>query len=126
MIKKSILFICTHNSARSQIDEAFLRSGYSDKYVAYSAGVKKSSVDPFAIQVMKEIGIDISEQRSKSIEEYKDMVFDIVVTVCNNAKETCPFFPGKKILHKSFDNPTDFDDFRRIRDELKEWITKNF
>ena len=103
-------------------------------YEAFSAGVQQSKLDIYAIKVMKEIGIDISNQRSKSINEFKDTVFDIVVTVCDNARETCPFFPGKKIIHKSFPNPhgsngdeeTVIENFRRLRDDIKIWIKQEF
>jgi arsenate reductase len=126
MNKEKVLFICTNNSARSQIAEGFLRSLYNNKYEVYSAGVQPTSVNPLAIKVMKEIGIDISKQKSKSIDKYRSQLFDIVVTVCNNAKEICPFFPSKKVIHKSFDDPEDVDSFRKIRDDIKYWIIKNF
>ena len=135
MSKKTVLFICTHNSCRSQIAEAFLNSLYALKYKAYSAGVKPSNVNPYAIEVMKEIGIDLSKHTSKSIEEFKGAYFDYVVTVCDNAKENCPFFPfGANYHHKNFQDPQAFEGnneeklntFRRIRDEIREWIDKNF
>jgi len=127
-MKQKVLFICTHNSARSQIAEGLLRTLYGNRYEAYSAGVEPLSVNPYAVEVMKELGIDLSTHRSKSIEEFQGMMFDYVVTVCNHAKETCPFFPGKRILHKEFDNHSSFDGsieeilaiFRRVRDEIKE------
>ena len=128
--KKSVLFICTQNSCRSQIAEAFLNSLYGTSYKAYSAGVEKTKVNPYAVEVMKEIGIDMSNHYSKTVEEFKDETFDIVVTVCNTAKETCPFFPGNKIIHKSFDDPSmvegDIDDiltsFRKTREDIRKWI----
>jgi len=127
-MKQKVLFLCTHNSARSQMAEGFLRIFYDSKYEVYSAGIKPSSVNPYAVEVMKEIGIDISTNRSKSIEEFCNMKFDYVVIVCDNAKETCPFFPGKKILHKNFNNPAKFEGnieetlavFQKVRDEIKE------
>jgi arsenate reductase len=133
-MKQKVLFICTHNSARSQIAEALLRTLYGNYYEAFSAGIEPSSVNPYAVEVMKEIGIDISNNQSKSIEEFRDMTFDYVVTVCDNAKETCPFFPGKKIIHESFEDPAEFEGdieetltvFRRVRDEIKDWIKKTF
>lgn len=114
--------------------EALLRTIYDDKYELFSAGVNKSNVDPFAVQVVKEIDIDISKQRSKSIKDYKDIIFDIVVTICNYAKENCTYFRGKKTIHNSFENPYDHNDsdeiilenFRRLRDEIKHWIIKTF
>ena len=129
-MKKTILFICTHNSARSQMAEGIVNYFYSEYFEAKSAGTIPTKVNPYAQAVMKELGIDLSHHRSKPIEEFKGQVFDIVVTVCDSARETCPFFPGKMILHKSFEDPsratgTDYeilDVFRRIRDEIKDWI----
>jgi len=115
--------------------EGLLRALYSDRYEAYSAGTEPSGLSPYAIKVMAEIGVDISSHRSKSIEEFRGMEFDYVVTVCDNAKETCPFFPGgKRYLHKGFEDPSAFvgaeeeivTGFRRIRDEIKEWIQATF
>jgi arsenate reductase len=127
MNKEKVLFICTNNSARSQMAEGILKSLYNSKYEVYSAGMKPTQINPLTIKVMEEIGIDISKQNSKSIEKYRTQLFDIVVTVCNNAKETCPFFPGKKIIHKSFNDPEGkIDSFRKIRDDIKYWIVKNF
>lgn len=133
-MKEKVLFICTHNSCRSQMTEGLLRDLYGDIYEVYSAGLEVTEVNPYAIRVMKELGIDISNHRSKSIEEFKGMVFDYVVTVCDSAKERCPFFPGKRIIHKSFEDPADFigeeDEklkiFRKVRDEIKEWIIDTF
>jgi len=133
-LRKTILFICTHNSSRSQMAEGFIKVLYSDKYKAYSAGTTPSSVNPYAIRVMKEIGIDISNQRSKSINEFRGEIFDYVVTVCDNARETCPFFPGKKVIHKGFQDPASVEGreeekiaiFRKVRDEIKHWIIETF
>lgn len=132
-MKMSILFICTHNSARSQIAEGLVNALYGDRYLAKSAGTIATKLNPFAVKVMNEIGIDISYHRSKSIEEFKGKIFDVVVTVCDNAKETCPFFPGKRVLHKGFDDPSSFEGsdagksavFRKVRDEIKNWIEGN-
>ena len=88
--KKKVLFLCTHNSARSQMAEGLLRAIYSDRYEAYSAGIEATTVDPRAVAVMKEIGIDISGQRSKSAEEFQDIIFDHAVTVCDRARQACP------------------------------------
>lgn len=132
---KRVLFICTHNSARSQMAEAFLRISHGNHYEVYSAGIHPSEVNPYAIKVMAEIGIDISMYKSKSIEQFKNDNFDYVITVCDRAKETCPFFPrAKNFLHMSFDDPTQFNDsptaalteFRRVRDEIKAWIENTF
>jgi len=132
--RKTVLFLCTHNSARSQIAEGLLNTIYGDRYKAYSAGVEKTKVNPYASEVMKEIGIDLSKHYSKSVEDFEDENFDYIVTVCNTAKETCPFFPGNKIIHKSFEDPSKLDgsvvdildSFRNIRDEIKEWMINIF
>lgn len=132
--KKTILFLCTHNSCRSQIAEGIVNSRSDCDFVAESAGVKKAKVHPLAIQVMDEIGIDISKQYSKLITDVQDKVFDYVVTVCDHAKEACPFFPGKNILHKGFTDPSLLNgsreekliEFRRVRDEIKAWIIDQF
>jgi len=133
-MKQTVLFLCTNNSARSQMAEALLRTIYGNYYETFSAGITPTQVNPYAVEVMKELGIDLSTHRSKSIEEFQGMMFDYVITVCNNAKEACPFFPGKHILHKNFDDPSIFDGsieeilamFRRVRDEIKEWIIGTF
>jgi arsenate reductase len=114
--------------------EGLLKTIYGDRYEVYSAGVDPTKVNTYAIEVLKEIGIDISNNKSKSIEEFRDMSFDIVVTVCDNAKETCPFFPGNKIIHIGFDDPSKvkgdktatLDEFRKVRDEINTWIKKVF
>lgn len=132
--KKKVLFICENNSVRSQMAEAFLNNLYGEKYEAYSTGIKATQVNPHAIRVMAEIGIDMSKQYSKDISKYAGNEFDYVVTVCDEAREKCPFFPGKIVLHKRFDNPLEFkgneeeivNKFRRLRDEIKEWIDKMF
>ena len=114
--------------------EGFLKAYYRDKYESYSAGLQPSKLNPYAVQVMKEIGIDISDQYSKSIEEFQDIKFDFVITVCDKAKEACPFFPGEKILHKGFNDPAKYyrakqenlKVFREIRDQIREWIKETF
>jgi len=134
-LKKKILFICTHNSARSQIAEGLVNYFLKDEFCAFSAGTKPTKVNPFAIEVMKEIGIDITNHRSKSVLEFKGEKFDYVVTVCDSAKENCPFFPGaKEYLHKSFGDPSLFEGneqeklkkFREVRDEIKNFIFEKF
>ncbi|MFW6131792.1 MAG: arsenate reductase ArsC [Candidatus Aminicenantaceae bacterium] len=126
--KKKILFVCTHNTARSQMAEGLMNSLYGNEYEAASAGTEPTTINPYAVQVMSEIGIDISNHRSKSIYEFTEQKFDYVITVCDHAKETCPFFPGgMKRLHFSFEDPASFKGnkadtlsfFRRIRDEIK-------
>jgi len=114
--------------------EGFLRSKYSNRYEAFSAGVEPTKIHPFAVKVMKELGIDIAHHRAKNIEEFRGKTFDYVVTVCNHAQEACPFFPGKHILHQGFDDPvidTESADesmnmFRRVRDEIRVWIEETF
>jgi len=133
-LKKKVLFICTHNSARSQMAEGLLNALYGDRYKAYSAGIEPTKVNPYAVEAMAEIGIDLSRQRSKSIEEFRDKNLDYVITVCDRAKEVCPFFPGEKILHKSFEDPSEFEGTeeeilektRSIRDEIKYWLEITF
>ncbi|MEO0091106.1 MAG: arsenate reductase ArsC [candidate division WOR-3 bacterium] len=134
-MKQKALFICTHNSARSQMAEGLLNHLYGDKYEAYSAGTQPTQVNPYAIKVMQEIGIDISQHRSKSVQEFLNQEFDYVITVCDSANEPCPFFPGGKIrVHQSFPDPTSFigseeeilNVFRQVRDKIKQWIQETF
>lgn len=130
---KDILFICTHNSARSQMAEGLVNALYPDRFRAFSAGTERSTVKPFAIEALKRMGIDISHHRSKSIEEFKGRLFDIVVTVCDHARETCPFFPGKKVIHRSFTDPSNvkgtdeekLNAFIKVRDEIRYWFEKD-
>jgi arsenate reductase len=126
--KKRILILCTGNSARSQMAEGLLRHEASESFEVVSAGVAPTQVRPEAIEVMREAGIDISGQRSKSVDEFTGEEFDYVITVCNNANEQCPVFPGDtKRLHWSFDDParaggdeaTRLSVFRRVRDEIR-------
>jgi arsenate reductase (thioredoxin) len=127
------LFLCTHNSCRSQMAEGLLRDMAGDKFEVYSAGVEPTSVHPLAKKVMKEIGIDISGQQSKSVDEFLDKEFDYVITVCDNARQTCPFFPGNhELLHWSLEDPAialgseeeRLLMFRKIRDQLRDYIQK--
>ncbi|MEF8878955.1 MAG: arsenate reductase ArsC [Candidatus Thermoplasmatota archaeon] len=132
--KQSILFLCNNNSCRSQMAEALLNHIYSDRYNAFSAGVEPTSINHYAIEFMKEIGIDMTNHYSKSIEKFKEKNFDCVVTVCNKAKENCPFSPGEKIVHKSFEDPATVEGdvehilkvFRKTRDKIKQWIIDFF
>lgn len=126
--KKRVLILCTGNSARSQMAEGWLRHIAGDRFEVESAGVEPSNVRPQAIEAMRERGIDISGQRSKSVEEFAGQEFDYVITVCDNANERCPVFSGKtERLHWSFDDPAavEGDDaqrlavFRRVRDEIE-------
>ncbi|EGO62464.1 arsenate reductase ArsC [Acetonema longum] len=133
--KKKILFLCTHNSARSQMAEGLLRALYGDRFEAFSAGTMATEVNPYVARAMAEIGIDISAQWSKGLTEYLNDSFDYIVTVCDGAKEACPFFPGGGVmLHQSFTNPSGFrgsDDqimngVRLVLSEIKGWIVMTF
>lgn len=124
--KYKILFLCTGNSCRSQMAEGFAKT-YFDIFEAYSAGIEpEEKVDEKAVQVMKEIGIDISNQKPKDLKSLMDIDFDFVITLCDNAKEKCPFYPKKsKIFHKSFEDPKNYgkiEFYRKIRDSIKEFI----
>lgn len=133
--KKKILFICTHNSARSQMAEAFLRFFYDDFYEALSAGTEPTGIHPLTVKVMSEVGLDLSTQRSKSVDEFVGQEIDLVITVCESAREKCPFFPyGKKRIHYSFPDPAStpgsekdqLEVFRWVRDKIKTWVNENF
>ncbi|AXV37625.1 MAG: arsenate reductase ArsC [Methanobacteriaceae archaeon] len=133
--KKSVLFVCNHNSTRSQMAEGLLRNMYGKFYESFSAGINITEVNPLAIEIMNEINIDISYHHSKSLEEFQNKEIDIVVTVCQGARETCPIFlGGKKYIHKKFKDPSNFqgtederiEEFKKIRDEIKEWIIEKF
>ena len=130
MTQKKILVLCTGNSCRSQIAEGYLRHFAGDKAVIYSAGVETHGVNPKAIETMKEDGIDISQHTSNNIEEYRDIEFDFLITVCDNAKERCPFFPSNaKKFHYNFPDPakatgTDQEikqQFRNVRQMIKDY-----
>ena len=132
-MKKTVLFLCTHNSCRSQIAEGLLRDRAGDKFAVYSAGVEPTLVHPLAKEVMKEIGIDISGQQSKSVDKFLDKEFDYVITVCDNVRQTCPFFPGNvERLHWNLEDPAEvtgteekrLKEFRKIRDQLNDHILK--
>lgn len=135
MNKKKVLFLCTGNSCRSQMAEGFLRHMARDRFEVFSAGVKPTQVNPLAIKVMAEVDIDISKHRSKSAMEFIGKQFDYVITVCDNAKQTCPVFPGKyEKIHWDLEDPAETQGseeerivvFRKIRDEIRqrieEWI----
>ncbi len=131
--KKRVLILCTGNSARSQMAEGLLRDLGGDKFEVQSAGTIASFVRPQAIEVMKEIGIDISEHRSKSVDEFVGENFDHVITVCDNANDNCPFFPAKTDrIHWSFDDPAATEGseeeklakFRIVRDQIRECLHK--
>jgi arsenate reductase len=124
-MKSRILFLCTGNSARSQMAEGLLRHMAGDRFEVFSAGTRPAGLNPNAVKAMAEAGIDISGHRSKSVDEFAGQQFDCVFTVCDNAKEACPFFPGGgKRIHHSFKDPAaapaerQMDVFRRVRDEI--------
>ncbi|MBI3008429.1 MAG: arsenate reductase ArsC [Candidatus Omnitrophica bacterium] len=128
---KRVLILCTGNSARSQMAEGLLRHFAGDRFEVFSAGVKPAQVNPLAIAAMKEIGIDISRHKSKSVTEFLSQQFDYCITVCDNAKQTCPVFPGKyQKIHWSLEDPAQaqgteeekLDVFRKIRDKIHENI----
>ncbi len=126
-MKKRIIFICMHNSARSIMAEAILKHLYGDYYEVFSAGTEPSIVKENTKIVLKEIGINSSYLYSKSVNEFLDQNFDYVITVCDSAKETCPFFPGgKNYIHKSFKDPKTLEEFREVRDNIFEWIKEFF
>lgn len=127
MDKQRVLILCTGNSARSQMAEGLLRSMAGDRFAVFSAGTKPSFVRQEAIIAMRELGVDLSSHRSKSVDEFRDASFDYVITVCDNANESCPIFPGKaERIHWSFEDPaavegdeeTRLGSFRKIRDQI--------
>ncbi|MGD8561652.1 MAG: arsenate reductase ArsC [Desulfarculaceae bacterium] len=132
--KIKILFLCTGNSCRSQMAEAFTNNLRSDEFQAWSAGVAPDQVDPRAVRAMAEAGIDISAQRPKDISQVNDIDFDYVVTLCDHARESCPLFPGKvKKVHMGFEDPPVLAQtaaseeeamafYRRVRDEIKRFV----
>ncbi len=126
-----VLFLCTGNSARSQMAEGWARHLKGDVIEPYSAGTETHGLNPLAVEVMKEAGVDISYQKSKLVTELLDIPFDYVITVCSNAEKNCPIFPGKaKIIHFGFDDPAKARGsreekmavFRQVRDEIKAFI----
>jgi arsenate reductase len=131
--KKRVLILCTGNSARSQMAEGLLRSDAGERFTVESAGTKPSTVRAEAIAVMQEVGIDITSHRSKHVDEFAGQNFDYVLTVCDNAKESCPVFFGKTTrLHHSFNDPAAVEGseekrlgaFRKLRDELRAYLKK--
>ena len=132
-MKKNVLFLCTGNSCRSQMAEGWGRALQSDRFNFYSAGTKKHGLNPLAVNVMKEVGVDISSHTSKTTEELSDVNMDLVITVCSDAHENCPYFPGTQVIHIGFDDPPRISQgmndgeevisvYRRVRDEIKEMV----
>ncbi|MGV1098397.1 arsenate reductase ArsC [Thiovibrio sp. JS02] len=134
MSRPKILFLCTGNSCRSQMAEGWARHLHGHRYQVYSAGIEKHGMNPSAIKVMAEAGVDISGQRSKTTAELPERNFDYVITVCGHADENCPFFPaGTRVIHHGFDDPprlaadTKNEEealvhYRRVRDEIRDFI----
>jgi arsenate reductase len=132
--KLKILFLCTGNSCRSQIAEGWAKKLKSDSIEPYSAGIEPHGLDPIAVKVMTEVGVDISNNRSKHLDDFKGVNFDFVITVCDNAHEHCPIFPGNtKVVHFGFDDPPRLAKqaateqevlgiYRRVRDEIKAFV----
>lgn len=130
-----VLFLCTGNSCRSQMAEGWTRHLKGDQIEAYSAGIETHGLNPDAVRVMAEAGVDISDHRSKLLHDLRDVEFDYVITVCDNARQSCPVFPSKaKVVHVGFDDPprlaagatTDEErltPYRRVRDEIRVFVT---
>lgn len=134
-MKKRVLFLCTHNSCRSQMAEGLLRHDLGDRYEVFSAGTEATRVNPRAKQSMAEIGIDISRQHSKTLDQFDGQPFDCVVTLCGDANEKCPLFVGGvERMHRGFEDPSRTEgseeeimaDFRRVRDEIRAWQQQQF
>lgn len=132
--KLNVLFLCTGNACRSQMAEGWARHLHSDTIEPYSAGIEAHGLNPHALAVMAEAGVDISSHRSKTLDEVRDVPLDVVVTVCSNAHETCPTFPGKAtVIHHGFEDPPRLaasepdpekalDHYRRVRDEIRAYV----
>ncbi|MEM6785411.1 MAG: arsenate reductase ArsC [Bacteroidota bacterium] len=134
-LKPTVLFVCTHNSARSQMAEGLLRARYGDRFEAASAGTAPGGVNPFAVQAMADLGIDLSGHTSDHVDAFEGQDFEYVVTVCDNAREACPYIPATiENLHHSFPDPsaatgTDADKlatFRTVRDQIAVWMDATF
>jgi len=134
MSKIKLLFLCTGNSCRSQMAEGWTRYLKGDVFEVYSAGVENHGLNPNAVKVMKEAGVDISNHESKIVHDLLEIPFDYVITVCDHAAETCPVFPGKaKVIHRGFDDPPALakgagneeealGHYRRVRDEIRDFV----
>jgi arsenate reductase len=126
--KQRVLFLCTGNSARSQIAEGLLRHLADDRYEVFSAGMLPKGVHPRSVDVMREVGVDLSRHTSDNVDRYLEQEFDYVVTVCDRARDLCPVFPGSRSIHWSLNDPaavhrsTQLEEFRRVRDQILERI----
>lgn len=134
-MKKKILFLCTHNSCRSQMAEGLVNHYLGDRFQAFSAGTEATRVNPLAIRVMAELGIDLTAHYSKTLAEFEGQQFDFVITLCGSANEQCPlFFGGVRRMHIGFDDPSQqcgtddevLPEFRRVRDEIRFTLTEYF
>ncbi|PCI26918.1 MAG: arsenate reductase [SAR324 cluster bacterium] len=135
--KSKVLFVCTGNSCRSQMAEGWAQHLLGNQLEVYSAGLKAQGINPHAVYVMQEAGIDISKQESNSLDSFSDQHFDYVITVCDHARQHCPSFPGTThLLHRRFDDPPflaeaeetevgALNHYRRVRDEIKDWVLEN-
>lgn len=131
MPKETVLFVCTHNSSRSQMAEGLLRARYGGRYAAHSAGTHPGGVNPFAVKAMAELGINISGHRSEHVDEYAPIPMDYVVTVCDSAREACPYVPARvRNIHRRFRDPSAVEGsdaeklnaFREVRDQIEAWL----
>ena len=129
-MKKRVLFLCTGNSARSQMAEGLLRNMAGDRYEVFSAGTHPKGIHPLTVKVMQEVGIDVSSQTSKDLTQFAGQPFDYVITVCDRAKQACPVFPGSVPIHWGFDDPagaagskeTQLKTFQRVREEIEDQL----
>jgi arsenate reductase len=128
-MKKRVLILCTGNSARSQMAEGLLRHIAGDRFEVFSAGTRPAGLNPLSVEALREVGIDISDHRSKSVDVFAGQQFDYVITVCDNARESCPVFPGTgQRIHHSFPDPAAYTGcrqsaaFRQVRDLIRAWI----
>jgi arsenate reductase len=132
--KLNVLFLCTGNSCRSQMAEGWCRFLKNNTINAFSAGTKNHGLNLNAVEVMRESGVDISHQKSKTVDDLPSLDFDLVITVCEDASKNCPYFPGKKVIHFGFDDPPTLTRnmenkeevlkvYKRVRDEIKNFVT---
>ena len=135
IVKKRVLFLCTHNSARSQLAENLMNVMLGDQYEAFSAGIEPGKLNPYVVRAMAELDINISANRAKGVDEFLQQKFDFVVTVCDKAGEACPISPGAtQTIHQSFADPSTFtgtddeimEQVRQVRDQIRTWIIKTF
>jgi arsenate reductase len=131
-----ILFLCTGNSCRSQMAEGWAKQLKGDVIEPYSAGIEPCGLDPIAVKIMAEVGVDISRHKSKHFSEFKDIIFDYIITICDDTYKKCPVFPGRsKTFHVGFDDPPHLarqtqsekealDVYRRVRDEIRDFVNR--